>query len=1356
MSSDPLQQTQLLATSAPASAPASASAALLSLDAVRLEKGRSMVPYTGTLTLTPHLLQFRAAAGPTDPDIETIWLSTVVSVDRKFPTPDGLHPVYLACRHFLAVKLYFTREADAVAVFAGLQRGVNITSLQQVYAFAYRREVAGAMPNRGWDVFDPALEFGRMGVGSSSRHWRLSHINENYEFSATYPAVFAVPSRISDNVIKHIGSFRSKSRIPALSYIHRTNQVSITRSSQPMVGLKQTRSIQDEKLIEAIFASSPLSPAAGTTHLIIDARPTTNAMAQTAMGAGTESSDNYRGSRVVFLGIDNIHVVRDSMNRLFDAFVSLDAPLIAHQQPAHPYQSPASAAYSASQQPSPHQLHQSPVLQHPPVSRTALDRSGWLKHIRNIMDGTLLIVQSVHVNNAHVLVHCSDGWDRTAQLSSLSQLCLDPYYRTIQGFQVLIEKEWVSFGHKFKDRCGHLCHDSGNSNATSSGSSSGGMSSEGGANGSGSGFDDRAGPRGQPYQQQPTVASQFQMASKNVGASLTSAAKSFLGSSKKSLFSMAASASSSPFIINALGGPGASAAGTPSSRPTTSSAPGISISASSAGSSGSSPYLSATSNAPLSLAMPPMPMPPPSATQPQTVLLASSETHTPKNVAPREISPVFPQFLDTLYQIWTQFPTHFEFDERLLGFLFLHAYSCMFGNFLFNNERERAMFVARSGSGGGGVTSPAADGGGAAGAGAGTRIQDTTVSIWDYIELHKDEFLNPLYVAPDAAAAMDARRGMDEMVGETVEQLDRPAPAVPPLFTSSQESSSVDVFSSASVMPVAGGDLGSSAGGGDGGNGGDRELEMIPMSPTSPVGTGQAFTFPPAASQSTPQQQPQQRPLPPVPAGSGTGRVDPLGSPGTVSADHGILFPSSANLRYWTSFYLKTGPMASVASAVSPPDALFAADASVDGPVSSSQQTMRTHTPPPPPPAMTVAGDAFKPATGQTQAPSQAQVQGQGQGQGQVPPAVARVPSSDPLLSLNVPTPQTARAATPMASTADPLTDGLASLAVGGAPAASQPAVPPAAGRQRVVMENPWAAPPTPFEPLGAASLRRRLLPIHFGGHIWTGVPAGTVVQLGGLPTYYAAPPPPLSAVAGAPASSKAVLVVHDGYSFELANSRLLCDAMASETGSHVFMPDLFQGDRLASTPAIDALWAATPTVSASLVQGLKIVASLPATLKFLGRHGPAVTMPLLTAVLRDIKRDYAADRVGVVGYCWGGRYAFKAAQLAVADTAIRCFVAAHPSGMDVPADTAGIAVPGLVIAAVDDPVVSVKSLRKLGTGTGTGAGSGSATGGVVEVVEYKGVTHGFAVRGREEDAVVQHARDDALLRTIGWLNTHL
>jgi len=64
-----------------------------------------------------------------------------------------------------------------------------------------------------------------------------------------------------------------------------------------------------------------------------------------------------------------------------------------------------------------------------------LDSSGWLRHIKTILDTSAFICQAVNSGKS-VVVHCSDGWDRTAQVCSLASLMLDPYYRTLQGFQV--------------------------------------------------------------------------------------------------------------------------------------------------------------------------------------------------------------------------------------------------------------------------------------------------------------------------------------------------------------------------------------------------------------------------------------------------------------------------------------------------------------------------------------------------------------------------------------------------------------------------------------------------------------------------------------------------------------------------------------------------------------------------------------------------------------------------------------------------------------------------------------------------------------------------------------------------------
>lgn len=441
-----------------------------------------------------------------------------------------------------------------------------------------------------------------------------------------------VPLGISDNTINHAGKHRSRGRIPVLTYLHPVNNCSITRSSQPLVGLGGNRSIQDEKLLAAIFdtsspeqnrqfpppletQSSQSSGSAGEGHdqldqfeiahaeeledqmisatqgngdkkhvygaqqhnLIVDARPTVNAVAMKAMGRGSERMENYKCATKVYLGIPNIHAMRDSLDKVVEALKDSDI------SPLGP-------------------------------SRDLLAKSGWLRHITAILDGTALVARQVGLQHSHVLIHCSDGWDRTGQLSALSQLCLDPYYRTLEGFMVLVEKDWLSFGHMFRYRAGLL-------------NSQQWFQVE----------NDRSSSDNNP------LFGEGNAASKAIENALWSARGFF---------------NREPSITRESMGPDSEDSDDPGSR--------------------------------------------------------SSEAEVTNT---KELSPVFHQFLDATYQLLYQHPTRFEFNERFLRRLLYHLYSCQYGTFLFNSEKERVDM----------------------------RAKERTRSVWDYFLSRREQFLNPKY-----------------------------------------------------------------------------------------------------------------------------------------------------------------------------------------------------------------------------------------------------------------------------------------------------------------------------------------------------------------------------------------------------------------------------------------------------------------------------------------------------------------------------------------------------------------------------------------------------------------------------------
>ena len=275
------------------------------------------------------------------------------------------------------------------------------------FIFAYQFKKSAKNKNKkNIKIYNLIDEFKRQNIDfSSNKQFRILD-NNDFKICETYPKRLIVPYEMTNEELEKSAKFRTKNRLPTLTYRYK-NGSCIWRSSQTKTGLKGVKNKYDNLLLSNISNFQQL--------YIFDARPKLNAIANKFTGGGFENIDDYKNINIelIFCEMSNIHAVRNSYYKLLNT-----------------------VTYNTNCQ---------------TTLFMDIANSGWYEAILILLKSSFQIYNCILENN-NVLIHCSDGWDRTAQLCSMSQILLDKYYRTIDGFICLIEKDWMSFGHQFRYR----------------------------------------------------------------------------------------------------------------------------------------------------------------------------------------------------------------------------------------------------------------------------------------------------------------------------------------------------------------------------------------------------------------------------------------------------------------------------------------------------------------------------------------------------------------------------------------------------------------------------------------------------------------------------------------------------------------------------------------------------------------------------------------------------------------------------------------------------------------------------------------------------------------------------------------
>ena len=173
------------------------------------------------------------------------------------------------------------------------------------------------------------------------------------------------------------------------------------------------------------------------------------------------------------------------------------------------------------------------------------------------------------------------------------------------------------------------------------------------------------------------------------------------------------------------------------------------------------------------------------------------------------------------------------------------------------------------------------------------------------------------------------------------------------------------------------------------------------------------------------------------------------------------------------------------------------------------------------------------------------------------------------------------------------------------------------------------------------------------------------------------------------------------------------------------------------------------------------LLTQLPSFFIWQGRHGAEKTEKVCVDFLKTVRKE-TKQKIGIVGMCWGGRYALRAGlernkfelngkEVPLVDAV----VALHPSNLTLPSDVEYLTVPTSVGWGMEDTVTNFKLKGQTEEIYAKAAKDGKKLPEVEHRV-YKPGRHGFSVRGNPDDPQERECLEGAERQVAEWFGRWL